>query len=292
MRSRSFVVTAGLVLIVLAVISVTAQKLTAEELVAKHLESIAANERRNGLKNLVARGTVSFTALRQAGSGGDGQIVMASDSERTLIGMAFRIPNYPGETIVFDGKRLKVAFASGNSRSYLGDYLFRFDDIVKEGLLGGTLARSWTLANLDLKKPKLKFDGTKNVEGRETVVLDYTPRRGSDLNIKLYFDAKTFQHIRTEYRATIAVQQGQRVGGSGSGADAADRSSQQREVRQTLTEDFSNFKKVNDINLPHTHKMYLRLEDARGVREYEFTSEYFEFFFNQDLDPNSFSTAG
>ncbi len=292
MISRSFSIAGCLVFLALASISVASQKLTTEELVAKHLDSIAEIDKRTGLKNLVARGNVSFTALRQAGTGGDGQIVMASDAERSLIGMAFRIPNYPGETIVYDGKKLKVAFASGNARSYLGDYLFRFDDIVKEGLLGGTLARSWTLANLDLKKPKLKYDGTKSVEGREAVVLDYTPRRGSDLNIKLYFDSKTFQHIRTEYRATIAVQQGQRVGGSGSGADAADRSSQQREVRQTLTEDFSNFKKVNDINLPHSHKMYLRLEDIRGVREYEFKSEYFEFFFNQDLDPNSFNTAG
>lgn len=272
---------------------ISAQKVTAEEVIGKHLDSIGTSEMRSSLKNFVARGTISFTALRQAGSGGDGLVVFASEGEKSLVGMSFRIPNYPGETIVYDGKNLKVAYAVANTRSYFGDYLFRFSNIIKEGLLGGTLMRSWSLFDVRARRAKVRYDGKKKVSGRDTHVIEYMPQGGSDVKIKIFLAADNYEHVRTEYSASIPVQQGSVPGAPviGGGGAAAERSSQQREVRQLLTEDFSNYNKVEGLNLPHMHKMYLRIEDANGVREYEFKAQFTEFFLNQQLDPDSFKTS-
>lgn len=269
----------SLALVTLFAASLFGQKLTAEQIIAKHLDSIGTAEARGAIKDMVARGTVVYTALRAGGAGGDGAFVIASEGDKSLLGMTFRSPDYPGETFIFDGQKTKVAFAVSNSRSYLGDYLFRYDNIIKEGLLGGTLIRGWRLHNATGTNARVKADGKKKIEGRETLVLDYNPRKGSDVSIKIYIDADTFRHVRSEYNARIPAPQGPTV----------DSSSQQREVRQTLVEDFGDYKEENGLTLPHSYKMYLRMEDARGVREYEFKSTFSEFFFNQGLDPNSFN---
>lgn len=207
--------------------------------------------------------------------------------------MTFALPTYPAETVVFDGKKLKVAYAYSNVRSYLGDYLYRYDDVIKEGLLGGTLSTAWSLGALSDRKAKVEFEGTKKVDDKEAYVLSYLPKGGSDLQIKMYFDANNFEHLRTEYRRIISSQAG---GGIGSpslnqGANSADASSQQREQRQILIEDFSKYKKENGVNLPHAYRIYVMLDGAAGTREYEWKAEFSQFFFNQPLDPGSFNTS-
>ncbi|MBX3267459.1 MAG: hypothetical protein KF831_12215 [Acidobacteria bacterium] len=269
----------SLALVTLFAASLFGQKMTAEQIIAKHLDSIGTAEARGAIKDMVARGNVAYTALRSGGAGGDGAFVIASEGDKSLLGMTFRTPDYPGETFIFDGNKTKIAFAVSNTRSFLGDYLFKYDNIVKEGLLGGTLIRGWRMHNATGTNARIRTSGKKKIEGVETLVLEYNPRRGSDVTIKLYFDATTFRHVRTEYNAIIPAQQGPTV----------DTSSQRRETRETLVEDFGDYKEVNGLTLPHSYKMYLRLDSERGTREYEFKSTFREFFFNQGLDPNSFS---
>jgi hypothetical protein len=258
----------------------SAQKMSSNEIVAKHLEAIGKAETRKSLKNHVASGNVSFTILRQAGVGGDGKIVLGSEGIKSLFGMSFNIPTYPGETIVFDGKKFKVAFAINNARSPLGDYLYRYSDTIKEGLLGGTLSIAWPLNDLASRKAKLDFDGTKKINDREAYNLSYSPKGGSDLQIHIFIDKETFQHLRTEYRRTISASQGA----------SPDASSQKRERIENLTEDFSDFKAENGLMLPHKYRLYLMLEgQSSGTKEYEWKAELTQFFINQPLDPASFS---
>lgn len=260
--------------------SVSGQKLKAEDIVARHLDSIGKAEHRKSIKNQVATGAVNFTVLRQGGVGGDGKIVLASEGNKSLMGMTFSLPNYPSETIIFDGKKLKVGFAINNARSSLGDFLFRYTDTFKENLFGGTLNSGWVLADLTNRKSKLSLDGSKKINGREAFELSYSPKGGSDLQIKIFIDKETFEHVRTEYRRIISAQQG----------PTPETSSQQREQRQLLIEDFSNYKKENDLNLPHSYRIYLFLEGASGTSEFEWKAEFSQFYFNQQLDPNTFGS--
>lgn len=260
--------------------AVSAQKLKAEDIVAKHLDSIGKAENRKSIKNQVATGTVSFTVLRQGGTGGDGKIVLASEGNKSLLGMTFTIPTYPSETVIFDGKKLNVGFPINNARSSFGDFLYRYNDTFKEGLFGGTLNSGWVLADLSNRKAKLSLDGSEKINGRDTYELSYLPKGGSDLQIKIFIDKETFEHVRTEYRRIISAQQG----------PTPETSSQQREQRQILIEDFSDYKKEKDLNLPHSYRIYLFLEGASGTREFEWKAVFSQFYFNQQLDPNTFNS--
>ncbi len=263
-------------------VSASAQKLSAEDVLAKHREAIGAEALKN-TKNHVATGVVQMTVLRQGGVGGDGKIVMASEGAKSLFGMTFNLPTYPAETIVFDGKKYKVAFAVNNARSPLGDYLYRYSDAIKEGLLGGTLSTGWALNDLAARKAKVELDGTKKINDREAYALTYLPKGGSDLEVTVYIDKENFQHLRTEYRRIISASQGA----------SPDASSQRRELRENLTEEFSDFKKVNGLLVPHRYRLHLYLEGQfSGTREYEYKAEFSQFYVNQPLDAASFNVEG
>lgn len=267
-----------------------AQKFTSEEVREKHLNSIAAKEKLAELKNIVATGTVRYKVLRQGGVGADGRIVFASDAGKSLIAMNFPISTYPADKFVFDGKKVKIDFAYNNVRSYLGDFLYRYDDIVSNGLLGGTLSTGWPLYATDSSIYKLDFEGKKTIDGREMLVLRYSKKGGTDVEIKLYFDSKNFTHVRTDYRRVISSQIGSVSGAQG--AAAADASSRVRELRQVLTEEFDDFRNVDGFNLPHKYRAYILLDDAQGTREYEWSVTLSEFFVNQPLDASVFDTSG
>lgn len=155
--------------------------------------------------------------------------------------------------------KVNVGFAAPGNRSPLGVYLTAQNKIVSEGLLGGTLFKSWSLLNLAENKAKLTMDGTKKINGVECYVLDYNPRGGSDSNVSLYFDAQTFRHLRTEYQRVISARVGVRP----------EDSSRQLETRQILTEDFSNFKAFDKLMLPQDYRMTLTNIGQNGNSEFQ-----------------------
>lgn len=264
--------------------------LTVEEIISKHLDSIGTKEKRDEIKNRIILGISNFTFLRTP-SNASGKAVLASEDRKTLFGINFGTPLYPLEKIIFDGNKASVAFIAPGNRSALGDFLLSNKIIITEGLLGGTLQSSWGLQDVKGRKAKVENSGKKKINGREVYVLNYFPKGGSDLTIKLYFDAENFQHLRTDYLQRIGAQQGQSIGTSRIGIDeAVNNSAKQQESRNTLIEDFSNYKDEGGMKLPHSYRVYLLLDETRGTREYEWKFEFSQFVFNQKLDPKSFAT--
>ncbi|RMH33821.1 MAG: hypothetical protein D6687_05315 [Acidobacteria bacterium] len=256
------------------------EKLKAEDIVARHLKVIGG-ESLSKINNQVVSGEVKFTILRSGGAGADGKAVLASENRKLLLGMSFPVANYPREVIIFDGKDSKVSYAYNNARSPFGNYIYRFSDVLEEGLLGGVLSTGWALKRLDETKAKIKLEGTRKIDNREAYVLSYTPKRGSDLEIFIFIDRENFQHLRTEYRRIISASQ----------AISPDASSSIRERREILIEDFSNHKRLEGLSFPYRYKIYLMLEGQnQGLSEYEWIFEVVSILFNQQLDPNSFST--
>jgi len=258
------------------------EKMKPEDVVAKHLESIGTAEARQAVRNLVASGSVIFS-IRSGGKGQTGgSSLIASEGEMNLLKMVFESsPTYPHELLSYDGKSFGALHLRGGARSPLGEFMMSHDTIAKQGLLGGTLSTAWPLLNLTEKNPKLDYEGTKKIGDRQTHELRYVPRKGTEIKIKLFFDAETFQHVRTEYEHTLAAALGGRISTGGASAG-------KNEVRYKLVEDFSDFKKEGGLTLPHTYKMTLSVQGPIVVLQ-EWVFELTQFAFNQKLNPKDFT---
>lgn len=269
-------------------------KMQPDEIVAKHLESLGAAETRASVHSRIAAGTVVATVRSPSTAKFSGQAIMASDGNKNMIKLGFEGAGSYQEKFGFDGRDLTVGYVRPGVRGYWGDFLLTYQNIVKEGLVGGTLSDSWPLLNSSQKKPKLEYRGTKKIGGKSLYELKYIPRGSSDVEISLFFDTETFQHVRTEYTRLISAGLGTGVIGSGRPASAAqsgaiDASGQQRPARYKMVEEFSDFRKESGLTLPHTYKVGLDLDTRTGrlIVDWEFTLT--EFAFNQPIPAATFN---
>jgi hypothetical protein len=264
------------------------QKMTVEEVVRKHLESIGATEERASVKSRIVIGTTKFSYRVTKGVGkAEGTAVMASEGDRSLIGMNFPEADYPHERLGFDGKSFTTGFIRTGVRTVLGDFLYSHNDVFKEGLIGGSLTQTWALLNMAERKPKLEYEGTKKINGKETYMLSYGLRKGSDFEIRLYFDSATFQHVRSEYTQVIAPMIGQTV--STLQGRPTENSSRQRSTRYEMVEEFSDFKKESGLTLPHNYKFRLVIDNQGGARQFDWELNLVQYNFNRPIPPDSFN---
>jgi hypothetical protein len=268
----------AVVCVVFAGSSVAAQKLKAEEIVAKHVESLGSPEARAAVKNRIAVGRVLVKFISQKNQT-EGRVVLASAPARNFLGMTLSAGDYSSEKFVFDGKKSHVGYAHNGRRSVLGSFIESNSWIIEESLLAGTLANSWTLASAG--KGKISSDGLKQIDGREVYVLGYSRKGGGDVDIKLYFDKNTFRHVRTEYK---------RISSAGIGR-TPEESSGLFETRYKVVEDFSDFKEETGLMLPHSYKLLYSVTGQNGTTEIEWNFDLTEFAFYQDLDANTFSAG-
>src|SRR3982751_1530443 len=104
--------------------SVAAQKLTAEEIITKHLDSIGKSDDRAKMFNITAVGLVNYSQLSTASAPSGGKVVIASEGNKELFAMTFQSSAYQGETIKYDGKDDFIGFSRPGVRSVFGDYLY------------------------------------------------------------------------------------------------------------------------------------------------------------------------
>ncbi|HKO98756.1 MAG TPA: hypothetical protein VJU86_17285 [Pyrinomonadaceae bacterium] len=256
-----------------------------EEVVAKHLASIGKPEDIAASKTRVITGQ-NNTKLKIAGTIREvsGPAQFASDGQKVLLTMVFNSDNYPYEKIAWDGDRLTVANLPRGGRSALTNFFVTQDLIFKHGLVGGALSSAWPLGSLDPEKGKLSYSGTDKIDGRPVHRLKYQPRRG-DLKVNLYFDAETFQHLRSEYEYTISPKMGPRPSSSMGGPN----STSQTLSRYKLTEEFSNFKTVGKVTLPQSYKLQIVVEAQPQTLDY--TIEFNQFAFDQTIEASAFNVS-
>ncbi|HEY6246508.1 MAG TPA: hypothetical protein VIX17_21315 [Pyrinomonadaceae bacterium] len=259
-----------------------AQKLTAEDVVAKHLESLGTAEARTAVKSRVMQGSVLATVRIGGGGQLKGGAVMASQGPMSLIGLIFGTQDYGNEKMAFDGNKLTLGELRPGTRTRFGGFLLTHDILFKEGLIGGTLSSAWPLLDLENRKPKLRYAGTKKLDGRQTHVLEYEPRTGGNLDIKMYFDAETFQHVRTEYQQEFHAPT----------VDRPEIAAAQQGTRLKFTEDFSDYRKEGGLTLPHTYKMQLTFESERNPLLQDWVVSLNQFLFNKQLDVKQFVATG
>ncbi len=252
-------------------------KMTAEEVVSKHLASIGSAADLAAVKSRIMVGVGQLgSSLGYSGQIG-GPAQFASEGDKVLFAMIFSANDYPYEKAGFDGERLTVGKQEIGVRSSLGDFLKSEDIIFKQGLFGGTLSSDWALLDLNARKAKVQYAGIEKFNNRQAYKLKYISSRGGNLKISLYFDTETFQHLGSEYEYVIPPKIGV------SDLDTAN----QRESRFILTETFADFKIEGRLTLPHTYVLNLTTQ-TDSTKSLQWIMKFSQFIFNQPLDAQSF----
>jgi len=255
-----------------------AQKVDVKQILDGHLGSVGSAEARDAVRNRIGLGEASVTFVSAKTPKAMGRVVMASEGEKVFLGMSFNTNDYPQEAFSFNGKNVNIASVRIGARSVLGNFLSSNDTLIKESLLCGVLFSSWGPAHAEGSKAKIKYDGTKKIDGRETYVLSYTAKGGGDINVKLFFDKETFRHVRSEYSRMFSAGIGR----------TPDESSRFNETRLKITEEFSDFRETGGLTLPYHHVMVYTTTGQNGTTEIEWVFDYTEFAFNQQLDEGTF----
>lgn len=205
-------------------------KLTAEEVVAKHLASIGTPEILAASKTRfyageAARQDATTTAANQP------KLVpaqFASDGKQVMMAMMF---DEAPESLAFNGKEQTLDFPKNSS---LGEYFKVKKELTANGFLGGALSTAWPLLDLKASKIDLDYVGISEAGGKQFYHLRYRPV--GHFTVSLFFDAQNFRHVTTEY-----IYHGDGSGNMTPGGKG--------DVHK-LVEVFSDFKKAGNLVLP------------------------------------------
>jgi len=280
-----------------------AKELTPEELISKHIQSIGDPTLLSSVQSRAFVGTTSVDFITgMFGKLEKGTSMFVSQGNELAVRMQFNDVNYPGEYITYDADKVMVGYMDPGQKSPLGDFLFRFNGLIKEGFFGGTLSLAWPLLDMKDNKAKLKCSMSK-VEDRELYELEWPINVLGNVKIRMYFEPETYRHVRTEYTIYIEEDVSARgnsnyIGGMGeiqNEENPTNRSPNSdimggdipRSVYH-LIETFDNFKKVKGMTLPHKYKIEYSME-GQG---HSFIGNWFiqadKWVFNQTYDAKIF----
>ena len=261
----------------------TDSALTPEKLMAEHIKSIGEPAT---LSSVQTRAFVGFTdvdfiqGIFGRVEGGISSFV--SDGEKLQVVLKFGDLTYPGEYIAYDGSSVSVGHISPGQRSPLADFLFRFNGVMKEGFVGGTLSLAWPLLNPDDIRTRLKCKSVK-VEGRELYRLEWPINLLGNIKIKMYFEPGTYRHVRTEYMVRIQND----VSARGDYSDIMSYELMPESI-YTLIEEFDDFRKVSGMTLPHKYSLEYSIEGQGQSFIGRWTIMAEKWIFNRTFDEKIF----
>src|SRR5205823_3638005 len=123
-----------------------AQEVRLEDLVARHLASIGTPEARSAAKTRIVQGLSKFTVLVGGGGQLHGTAGMVSEGRKSDFVMKFHNNDYSGEQFISNGNQVYIAATTARQKwSSFGEFVHTHDQIIREGLLGGTLSSAWAL---------------------------------------------------------------------------------------------------------------------------------------------------
>ena len=238
---RSSILPLLLTAVILTSLPVCAGKdLDVSDLVKKHLDSIGTESARAAAKSRVTQGPLRLMGLIGPAGSLDGKQVIASEGNKFVLLLKLANPSYHGERFVSDGQKTSVAQMKPGTYSPFGEFVLVHDEILKEGLLAGTLTTSWALAHIEERHAKLHYAGLRKVGDVQLHCVDYLPSKRSDLEVKLYFEPETFRHVLTTYSMTINPVM----------ATTDDQTARQRPGYYEIEERFGDFKQTDGLLLP------------------------------------------
>jgi hypothetical protein len=259
-------------------------QVTAEQVVDAHLRSLGSPEALAASKTLAFVGTTSVEFIQGGHGNMIGTSMCVAAGKKLAIVLKYNDLEYPGEYFAYNGEEVSVGHISPGQRSPLGDFLYRNNGIMKEGLLGGVFSEGWPLLNPKEKQADLTYHEA-TIDGRRLHEIEYRSKKGlRDVKIKLYFEAETNRHVRTEYRI--------RVRDDLSSVPSATFDTLKQGLPDSiyvLTERFDDFKTVSAMTLPHRYTIDYSLEGQGRTFIAKWTMEATQWAFNQTYDERIFA---
>ena len=253
-------------------------KLTADQIIEKHLASIGETSAIAAVKTRILVGVGEFTSRNTAGKVG-GPAQLASDGNKFLLALVFNANNYPYEKIGYDGKDLTTTVLPSGAFSPLSNFLRSNKYVLKFGLFGGVLSENWPLLRTE-KDLKIEGAGISKIADRNAYKLKVSGSGTGDAVISLFFDAETFRHVRTEYFYRVSQITSPNPNSPTIGGTAPS--------DYTLTEDFSNFAKVEGLVLPLTYVIEYTSSAGKPVT---WTVNFKQAYNNQPLAATVFKVS-
>jgi hypothetical protein len=254
------------------------RKLTADDLVARHLESLGSAQARIVRSRILNGSSEMILRLPTAGRlEGSGNLLSQEGKVRLAIGIVAQ--EFEGEHLAFDGSRVRIATKRPGSFTVLTSLIQQADLMLTEGLVGGTLSTAWPLLDLAGRRPRLDYRGLKSVEREQLHELRYRARRGSaDLRVTIFFQADTYRHVMTEYRLILPAPMGANPAGTHSSADRI----------YKMVERFADFRTEEGLTLPRSYRLELSVEGQGPTILMEYVLLFHQIMHNQELDENLF----
>lgn len=245
------------------------EKLSATEIINKHLAAVGGKEALSKIKTRAALGTVKRENQAEV------PVVFASEApDRFSAVYSFQDSAW---RLIYD--KGKQAFRPSFTREYSV-----VEDKYKEMLASGFFTNGIALYNALLSEPgpdaKLEAKGTKKVNGQPAYVIEYKRDKKSNV-FKLLFDTENFMWVRTEFgRVTIPQQIGAFTN------DVQSKSDEQP------TADFyvetSDFREVDGLKLPHKLTQVVTFPVLRQRPVGTLTVTINEYKHNVQIDPKLF----
>ncbi len=292
----------AILVILLCAVPVPAQKkkkLKLPEVLEGHLASLGAAEKVAEVTSLRASGKGRLVVLVGDGRVLEGDSVLTSSEMNFRSRLQFTVSDFPGEDVAFDGKESYVAQLRPGRRSELGAFLYQYEVILKEGLLGGVASTAWPLHDVKARRARLRYKGLKKLYDTQLHEVQYRPRRGgSSVEISLYFDADNFRHVATLCRVEIPDAPNMTAIGT-TATDRANNSPTGVSTRYLLEERFGDYRDINGLMLPHVRRVRLtrqgKAEDvglftaaSRDRSMLEWQMEYETWELNPELSAEHF----
>jgi hypothetical protein len=265
--------------VLLTAAAAVGQELKPEEIIAKHLDSVGSRTAIDQVETMFALGLSSFESQSPAVKGG-GKALVVSDKGDLMFAISLNSKDYPYEKIGYFRDKVSLPPTSAGQRSLLGSFISEHPKVLTAGLFGGTMSRRWPLWNYDSEKSNIQSLGMKKVNGKKAYVLSYLPDGGGadEFTVKLYFDAETFQHIRTEYHREYNPEQ-----------PKFGQANQLANSEITLTEDFSDFKTVDGLTLPYVYSVQFSSNANTASFKTTWGVHISQYYINQKLAPDFFT---
>ena len=138
------------------------------------------------------------------------------------------------------------------------------------------------MLHLKEAQAELKYKKTK-IDGRQVHEIEYRPKQIiRDMKIRLYFDAETNRHVKTEYRVRIRDD----MSAAPSGGNIL--SGGLPESIYVLVEQFDDFRKVGELTLPHSYTIDYSVEGQGHSFIAKWTAKAIQWAFNNAYDEKLF----
>lgn len=244
------------------------QKLSAEEIISKHLEAAGGRQALARIKSRVAVGTFKKDS--------DAESRMAVMSEGTdRVAAVFIFPSYDWRLINDKGK-VTLLPQMPRQAAAIED---KYREMLASGLMFNGIALHNLLTSAAAGEVKMEAKGTKKVKGRAAHVVEV--RRAKGAAVRLFFDAETFMWVRTEFgRAEVSRQM------RSFSNDVVDHAADENAIDFYV--ETADFREVDGLKLPFRFEMVLTAPMLRERSSGTLVVNMKEYQHNVPIDPAMF----